>query len=84
MISRRLLSSLAGSCVFAALVGCNAIVGNEDVAYTETTTTKKNAPSEAGPTVAPANPTSTTDGGIDDASATGDDEDIVITDAAID
>lgn len=39
MVPRRLLRSLAGSAVVTALIGCNAVVGNEDITYVEGETT---------------------------------------------
>ena len=84
MISRRLASSFAGSCFIVAVMGCNALVGNEDVDYTDTTT-KKSTPDAGdagkGPIVGPNSPDK-------DASASSDasfgDDASTITDASAD
>ena len=78
MITRRLLSSLGGSCIVVAVMGCNALVGNEDIDYTDRSsgisTTTDAGPDDPG--------TATADGSAsDDASATGTDAE-AIEDAA--
>ena len=84
MISRRLASSFAGSCFIVAVMGCNALVGNEDVDYTDTTT-KKSTPDAGdagkGPSVDPSSPDTDAAASFD---ASIDDDASPITDASAD